>query len=311
MVINKSNCIVVFIIRNLCPCTPSLTGCNGARIRYAPQSEWASNAALSQALALLQPAKDAYGDGLSWADLIVLAGSAALEEASAGLAIPFRGGRVDALSNEDPYPDYLENRLSGGGQGDDIDSMKDVMLVWGLSPQEFVALVGGGHSLGRMHQDRSGFPNGTWTTNPDVLDNQFFANLKNLDWIEQWGETNLIHYNATNGDGVSLQMLRTDMNMIFDAEFRAIVEDYISNEALFLTEFKSAWEKIMTADLYGYTATEATTSSDDGDDDDNELSTSAVIGISVSAGAIGGGVLVGAVGYFSGIFASAADPPLL
>ncbi|CAM9679082.1 unnamed protein product, partial [Ectocarpus fasciculatus] len=230
--------------------TDHMGGCNGARIRFPPQSEWEANVILNKALDLLQPVVDYFGEGLSWADLIVLAGTTALEESNSLLSIPFQGGRVDAFSSEDPTPQYLENRLGGGEQNDDISSMKDVMLVWGLSPSELVALVGGGHSLGRMHQDRSGFPNGTWTSKPDVLDNEFFVNLKNLDWVQQWEDTNLIYYNASNENGIPLQMLRTDMNMVFDAEFRAIVEEYATNEEYFYAQFVSAWEKMMNADTF-------------------------------------------------------------
>ena len=257
---------------------------------------------MNQALDLLQPVIDYFGDGLSWADLIVLAGTTALEEANPALTIPFHGGRVDALSSEDPTPQYLETRLGGGDQDDDITNMKDVMLVWGLSPEELVALVGGGHSLGRMHQYRSGFPNGTWTSKPDILDNEFFMNLKEMNWVEQWGDSNLIHYNATNENGLALQMLRTDMNLVFDAEFRAIVEDYAVNEEYFFAQFVSAWEKIMTADTAGYTTADPVVASSSSDDDDGELSTGASIAISVVGGAVGGAVLMGAMGYMTGGF---------
>lgn len=256
---------------------------------------------LNKALELLQPVKDNFGDGLSWADLIVLSATTALEQANPDISVPFKGGRVDALYDEDPYPEYLENRLSGGGQGDNIDTVKDVMLVWGLTPREIVALIGAGHSLGRMHQDRSGFPNGTWTENPDVLNNEFFGNLKNLNWAEQWSDSNLIHYNTTSANGVPLQMLRTDMNLIFDAEFRAIVEEYATNTDIFFAEFLSAWEKIMTADMFGY-ASIVVDEESSSDDDDSELSSDTVVAISIIGGAVGGAILMGAAGYLTGGF---------
>jgi len=86
--------------------TDHLGGCNGARIRFAPQAEWPSNAALDQALTLLEPVKETFGAGLSWADLIALAGTVALVEAGSG-PLSFCGGRTDASG--------------GGGGGDDTN----------------------------------------------------------------------------------------------------------------------------------------------------------------------------------------------
>merc|ERR1719461_1914826 len=84
-------------------------GCNGARIRGEPQASWPVNMGLDKALQLLEPIKNEFGEGLSWADLIVLAGTTALEEAGAP-AMPFCGGRTDAM--EDGSGGVMRPRLN-------------------------------------------------------------------------------------------------------------------------------------------------------------------------------------------------------
>lgn len=115
--------------------TDYLGGCNGARLRHSPQREWYANNGLDLAMKLLEPVKMEYGDALSWADLIVLGGNSALEVAGK-VRIPFTGGRVDETDEEakaNPYPEYLESRISGGSSDDSIKLIKDVMQVMGLS----------------------------------------------------------------------------------------------------------------------------------------------------------------------------------
>ena len=128
--------------------TDYMGGCNGARIRASPQNKWESNNGLDTAMELLQPVKNKFGDSLSWADLIALSGTTFLEMAS-GKSIAFTGGRTDAdYQNTLPTPEYLQFRLSGGSPNDTIANMEDATFILGLTPREFVALVGGGHSLG-------------------------------------------------------------------------------------------------------------------------------------------------------------------
>jgi catalase (peroxidase I) len=239
---------------------------------------------------LLQDIKNKYGDGLSWADLIMLAGNTGLEEASGGiLKIPFTGGRVDALESEIPYPDYLELRLNGGDQDDTVDIMKDVMLVWGLSMREGVALIAGGHSIGRMHENRNGFVDGSWTTNPTKFDTEYLSNLLTLKWNKMHQGTDLIQYNATNADGKVLYMLRTDLNMRFDAEFESIAEEFLSVPENFYEEFLNAWTKITTADVSTADTTDSTAQEDDSTD---SLPRRAVVVISVVTGAVIGAVIM-------------------
>lgn len=252
---------------------------------------------------LLQPIKDEYGDGLSWADLIVLTGNVALEQAGKekGISIKFTGGRTDAPSTDPPYPDYLEGRLNGGDADDTNNVMKDVAAVWGVTNRQMVALIGGGHTLGRMHYDRSGFVDGSWTTTPFTLNNEFFVNLFDLEWNEiGQSDLNNLEYQAVNINSDVLYMLKTDMYLRYDGEFRAVAEEYYQDESLFLNEFIAAWETLMNADLFWID--EAAVSDDDtsnqsSNDDNHDLSYDSAVTISVIFGVFGG-ILLAVVGVF-------------
>lgn len=276
-------------------------GCNGARIRFSPQKDWSANSYMDLALDLLQPIKNAYGEKLTWADLIVLAGTTALNDAAlkAGvtLNIPFIGGRSDAAEHEVyQTPSELELRVQGGLDTDRSPRMRDIANIMGLTDREFVALMGGGHGLGRMHSARSGFPNGTWTTTPGLLNNQYFKTLQNqsLTWTRT-GNSPVIHYEAKVSATGKVHMLNADRQFYYDPMYQAIVQEYALDANTFYTDFAAAWYKIMTVDMYGIDTTQPVPivpneSSDEGLDD------ASVIGIAV---AIGFGVpMLFALGYF-------------
>ena len=276
-------------------------GCNGARIRNLPQSGWSANVAMDSAMDLLQPIKDQYGSGLSWADLIVLSGNVALAEANSALAtsLTFTGGRVDAPTDEQPdlVSDKLEVFINGGDQDDTIDEMMNMQAIWGFTFNEVVALIGGGHSLGRVHEDRSGFVSGQWTTNPNILNTEFFHNLLNLDWTLINGETDKMQYTSTADDGTPLQMLRSDMNLKFSMEYRAVAEQYLGNEDLFVADFISAWTKIMNQDRFALSSADDTLTSTDEEDDD-ELSNTSIALIAGFGGVTIGVLITALAAYF-------------
>jgi catalase-peroxidase len=117
-------------------CTDYLGGCNGARIRFSPGKDWETNAGLDKTLKLLEPVKNKYGDGLSWADLIVLAGSVAVKALGAPSDLPFCGGRTDA-------PDGAGWRPLEYGNAKAVSSVDDMIARYerrGLTAKEFVAL---------------------------------------------------------------------------------------------------------------------------------------------------------------------------
>jgi catalase-peroxidase len=257
-------------------------GCNGARIRNLPQSEWRSNSFLDKALELLSGVKEKYGDSLTWADLIVLSGTAALEDAAARagtpITIPFYGGRSDADPSDESTPWYLESRLYGGEEDDTLDVVNDVMMVWGLSKRQFVALLGGGHGIGQMHYDRSGFNDGSWVVNQESLDNEFFRNLLNLDWVVSWPNSPNIEYSAVEPvSGKTLYMLKTDMQLLYDPEYKAIVQEFATDNDAFLKDFSDAWAQVMIADMYTLSTEDGSSTSSS--DDSSDLSSSGVAAV--------------------------------
>jgi len=222
--------------------TDYLGGCNGARIRFSPAKEWPINKALDSTLMLLQPIKDRHGDGLSWADLIGLAGTVALEEAGA-LKMPFCGGRTDAADGAGW--DHLEPRLNGSTTDTLFDLMESMRLL-GMTAREMIALHGGGHSLGQMHQNRSGYQ-GSWTTQPTRLSNEYFHNLA-YEHYEAYTQpdSGLTQYRSSNG----LNALHTDLLYKWDPALMAVVQEYASDNDVFLHEFGHAWSKLMNADRF-------------------------------------------------------------
>lgn len=187
-------------------------GCNGARIRLAPESEWRENEGTQQALAALESIKVAIPD-LSYADLIVLAGQTALE-ASGDVKLSFCGGREDvedAAGSEGLAPRYYTPA---------VVSVRDDMDVKGLSPHEGVALYGIPTS-----GDRNTVISKSGTNN--VLSNQYFIDLL-----------------VRNGNFTEYELA------LLGLEFRPIVEEYAADEEFFLTMFKAGWTKMMNADRF-------------------------------------------------------------
>jgi len=224
--------------------TDYLGGCNGARLRLSPQKDWPVNKELDEALAVLEPIKTKHGEGLTWADLIVLAGQVAIEEAG-GEPMEFCGGRSDALEG-DTGSEYLEPPVSGSVD-DTIPVLKDWMASKGLNAREIAVLIGGGHSLGKMHMSRSGF-GGSWTSTPTTLNNEYFVNLVTETWELYTNEkTNKVQYKAR---GEELYMLGTDMALIWDPELAIFVQEYALDGPAFLRDFSMAWTKLMNVDRF-------------------------------------------------------------
>eukprot|EP00051_Salpingoeca_urceolata_P026673 m.478160 g.478160 ORF g.478160 m.478160 type:complete len:758 (-) comp21053_c0_seq1:38-2311(-) len=222
-------------------------GCNGARLRFSPEKDWPINAALDRALALLQPVMETFPKGLSWADLIALAGTVALEEAT-NVAIPFCPGRTDATDGAGS--EYISPTISPDGNVsayDVVASVRAGIKLSGLSAPMYAALVGGGHSLGRMHIDRSGF-NGTWSPTPTKVDNSWFRDLLDQDWelvtVEATGKQ---LYKARNKD---IHRLASDMAFAWDPELAGISEAFAEDNTHFVNTLAHAWTTILNADRF-------------------------------------------------------------
>lgn len=220
--------------------TDHLGGCNGARIRFAPENSWPLNAALDKALAMLEPIKLEFGNALSWADLIVLAGQTAIEVAG-GPALPFCGGRTDAADGAGSS--LLDEQLLGEVV-DTIDLTRERMALLNLSAREYVALVGAQRTLGTnapLGRD------GAATATPDSFDNAYFSNLANKQWAKTTSKQGKEEYKAV---GEELYMLASDLTLRFDPELMSIVQEYTIDAAAFVDELSRAWPKLLTADLY-------------------------------------------------------------
>jgi len=228
--------------------TDHIGGCNGARIRHDPEANWGSNVDVDLALDRLEPIYNRYQPGLSWADLIIIAGTASLESMGA-LPMPFCPGRIDVNAptaaeqskNLDPEI-YLEP------QSATAPLLRNAMKIMGFTDREMVVLNGGGHAVGQCHAMRSGFE-GPWTYNPTQVDNSFFVALLDEEWIESTSSMGKKQFHdKTTG---SLTMLVTDLLFRDDDKWRAIVEEYAQDNDLFLEDFRNAWIKLVNADRFG------------------------------------------------------------
>jgi len=247
-------------------------GANGARIRLAPQKDWAVNdpAELAQVLAVLEGVQRAFnaqaagGRKVSLADLIVLAGGAAIESAAqAGghaVAVPFRPGRTDATAAQtdiasfavlEPRADGFRNHVAPGLEARAAELLLDKAQLLTLSAPEMTALVGGLRVLGA---NAGGTRHGVFTQRPGVLSNDFFVNL--LDIGTAW-QKSTVRPGVLEGRDRSTGALKatgTVVDLVFgsNSQLRALAEVYASGdgEAALVRDFVAAWVKVMELDRF-------------------------------------------------------------
>jgi len=175
---------------------------------------------------------------VSYADLYTLAGITAIE--AAGLKIPWRAGRKDAL---DPSAVTPDGRLPAASKGNDPQKTaealrKDVFYRMGFDDREIVALSGA-HALGRCHPDASGY-SGPWTPSPTKLTTGYYNLLLAVPWtIKKWDGP--MQFEDPTG---KLMMLPSDLVLIQDADFRPWVQKYARDEKLWLADFGTAFQKL-------------------------------------------------------------------
>jgi catalase-peroxidase len=245
-------------------------GANGARIRLAPQNDWAVNSPteLAQVLRTLEGIQAEFngagGAQISLADLIVLGGAAAVEAAAkaagAEVTVPFTAGRTDASQEQtdvdsfsvlEPTFDGFRNYL---GKGHEVPA--EVLLVekanlLGLSASEMTVLVGGLRSLGANHD---GSATGVLTDRPEVLTNDFFVNI--LDESTAWTATTDAEETFEGRDratgAVKWTGSRVDLVFGSNSILRGIAEVYATDDAAakFVGDFINAWNKVMNADRF-------------------------------------------------------------
>lgn len=157
-----------------------------------------------------------------------------------GLNIPFRWGRKDASSEQDCPPN---GRLPDASQG--ASHIRDVFGRMGFTDREMVVLIGGGHTIGRCHKNRSGFE-GPWTFSPLGFSNAYFKELLDKDWtVRQWDGPRQF----TDPSG-KLMMLPTDMELKTDPAFAKWSKMYRDDEPQFQADFRDVYKKLTELGCY-------------------------------------------------------------
>jgi catalase-peroxidase len=237
-------------------------GANGARVRLEPQKGWEVNdpAELAKVLGALEGIQASFGKPVSLADLIVLGGSAAVEQAAAAggveVEVPFTPGRADASAEQtdadsfvplEPVADGFRNYLTGEHRLPAEYLLIDRANLLTLSAPEMTVLVGGLRVLGANAGESS---LGVLTSTPGSLTNDFFVNLLDLDttWTASGDE-----FEGRDAAG-DLRWTGTRVDLVFgsNSELRALAEVYASDDAKekFVHDFAAAWVKVMNLDRY-------------------------------------------------------------
>ena len=246
-------------------------GANGARIRLAPQKDWEANnpAELAKVLAVLEGIQKDFnatatgGKKISLADLIVLAGGAAIEAAAAkagqAVTVPFNPGRTDATQAQtdaesfavlEPVADGFRNYARQGAEGAAAELLIDKAQLLTLTAPEMTVLVGGLRVLGA---NTGGAAHGVFTTRPGALTQDFFTHL--LDMRTQWQKTGTagVLEGRDRATG-ALKWTGTTVDLVFgsNSQLRALAEVYAAADASakFVADFVAAWVKVMELDRF-------------------------------------------------------------
>ncbi|MFZ0310932.1 MAG: catalase/peroxidase HPI [Candidatus Sulfotelmatobacter sp.] len=260
-------------------------GANGARIRLAPQKDWEVNqpAALAKVLKKLEAIQKEFngsqskgnkpngnkgqnkGKQVSLADLIVLGGCAAVEEAAkkAGhkVKIPFSPGRTDASQKQtdvhsfavmEPVADGFRNYLRSGQVLSAEELLLDRAQLLTLTAPEMTVLVGGMRALNANFGQTK---HGVFTNRPETLTNDFFVNLLNMNTKWEPSPTSEGVYEGRDRATGKLKWTGTRVDLVFgsNSQLRALAEVYASDDSkeAFVKEFAAAWSKVMNLDRYG------------------------------------------------------------
>jgi len=246
-------------------------GANGARIRLAPQRDWEANqpAELTKVLSKLEAIQKEFnaaqtnGKKISLADLIVLAGSAAVEAAAkkAGqdVKVPFAPGRTDASQEQtdvasfavlEPKVDGFRNYAIQGINGHTANLLLDKAQLLNLTAPEMTVLIGGLRVLGANFGQSK---NGVFTKRPEALTNDFFVNLLDMGTKWQKSDSDSVLEGRDRKTG-ELKWTGTVVDLVFgsNSQLRAISEVYGSSDAqqTFVRDFVSAWTKVMNLDRF-------------------------------------------------------------
>jgi catalase-peroxidase len=238
-------------------------GANGARVRLAPQKDWEVNepSELAQALATLERVREEFGKPVSLADLIVLGGCAAVEQAAraAGheVTVPFTPGRTDASQEQTDVESFevLEPRLDGfrnyarAGETMPLQhGLLDRAYMLTLTAPEMTVLVGG---LRALDANVGHSQDGVFTHRPGTLTNDFFVNV--LDMRTEWTQSGDGYEGRDRRTG-ELRWTATAVDLVFGshAQLRALCEAYAAEDSRekFVRDFVAAWDKVMSLDRF-------------------------------------------------------------
>ena len=244
-------------------------GANGARVRLDPQNTWAVNdpAELSKVLKQLEGIQQEFnraqkgGKKISTADLIVLGGVVAVEQAakSAGVevSVPFAPGRMDASQAQtdvasfrplEPTADGFRNFYTQASYLSPAEAVVDRANLLTLTVPEMTALIGGMRALGANHGKST---HGVLTSRPGTLSNDFFVNLLDMQTAWRKSATEGV-YEGFDRDSGKTKWTATPVDLVFgsNSELRAVAEVYAANDGKekFVKDFVNAWNKVMTLD---------------------------------------------------------------
>ena len=240
-------------------------GANGARIRLAPAKDWAANnpSELAASLKAIEGVQAGFGaDKVSIADLIVLGGVAAVEQAAknAGhaVSVPFAGGRTDATQEQtdvesyawlEPKSDGFRNYHNAAERRTPAEMLVDKAQLLTLTGPEMTVLVGGMRALGA---NTDGSDLGVFTVKKDTLSNDYFVNL--LDMGTAWTATSKNSYEGKDRKSGAVKWKGTSVDLVFGSNsiLRALAEVYGSADApeKFVKDFVAAWTKVMNLDRF-------------------------------------------------------------
>ncbi|KAK2629512.1 hypothetical protein QTJ16_000332 [Diplocarpon rosae] len=244
-------------------------GANGARIRLAPQKDWKVNnpPQLKEVLSALEGVQNNFngsasgGKKVSLADLIVLAGVAALEKAS-GVSVPFTPGRTDATQEQtdvqsfehlEPIADGFRNYGTSNSRVTTEMYLVDRAHLLTLTAPELTVLVGG---LRALNTNYDGSSAGVFTKTPGKLTNDFFVNL--LDTSTAWKAVDTDNFEGVDRKTGAKKFTATRADLVFGshAELRAISEVYgsVDGREKFVKDFVAAWDKVMNLDRFDLAA---------------------------------------------------------
>jgi catalase-peroxidase len=247
-------------------------GANGARIRLAPQKDWAVNqpAQLAKVLKALEGIQSAFnssasgGKKISLADLIVLAGCSGVEKAAKNashiVTVPFTPGRMDASQEQtdvesfevlEPIADGFRNYLKGRYTVPSEALLIDKAQLLTLTAPEMTVLIGGMRVLGTNAEKSK---HGVFTKRPESLTNEFFVNLLDMgtEWTSTSKEADVFEGRCRNSGEVKWTGTRVDLVFGSNSQLRALAEVYGSSDAgkKFVDDFVKAWTKVMNLDRF-------------------------------------------------------------